>query len=110
MPVFVLRRSIERLGERYLETLLETNTERVVNDFNDRARESEARLQDEIRQRLGTASASAEHALAVARETFTRGRPAVESGLSQLDNLNRALEAVVAEAPYCDESNNPRKP
>lgn len=95
VPAFVLRASLVRLARRYLTTLMETNAARVVNDFDDRAHESERRLQTEIRHHLGELSGSAERSLASARETIAHGRPAVLAEVQQIDELSRELEAIV---------------
>jgi len=109
-PAFLLRASITRLADRYLSALLETNAARIVNDFDERAHESEARLQDEIRQRLGALSTLADRALAVARDRVTRGQPAVTAELAKLDGLSHELEAVVAGASSGPDSRDPRRP
>jgi hypothetical protein len=110
MPAFLLRSSIERLAEGYLSTLLETNASRVVNDFDDRAHQSEARLQAEIRQRLGALSDAAERALVVARDRVALGQPAVTAELAKLDGLDRELEAIVLAASGDADPDSARRP
>ena len=108
-PAFVLRASIARLATRYLTSLMETNAARVVNDFDDRAHESEARLQAEIRQRLSALTTSAERALAVARDRITRGQSAVTAELAKLDGLGHELAAIVVGASSSPESGDTRR-
>ena len=109
LPSFLLRSSIERLADRYLSTLLETNSARIVNDFGDRAHESEARLQAEVRQRLVALTASAERALAVARDRIAWGQSAVMAELAKLDGLCSELEAIVASASSRTDSGDMRR-
>jgi hypothetical protein len=88
---------------------METNASRVVNDFDDRAHESEARLQAEIRQRLSALTTSAERALAVARDRITRGQSAVTAELAKLDGLSHELAAIVVGASSSPESGDTRR-
>jgi hypothetical protein len=108
-PAVLLRSSIRRFANGYLATLLETNAARVVNDFDDRARESEVRLQAEIRQRLGALTASADHALALARDRIARGQPAVAAELARLGELSLELEAIVVGVSTGPASSDPRR-
>jgi len=83
-------------AHEFLERLLETNSERVRNDLENRVAESRRRLESEIRTTLRQLSAVAERALARARTAHAAGRAAVESSLDRLGAIEQELVALGA--------------
>jgi hypothetical protein len=79
------RRAALRKASEYLEELLTLNASRIERDLDDRVTESRRRLETEIRASLKEVYASAERALAHARESQKRGAEAVQRDLAQLD-------------------------
>jgi Dynamin family len=94
LPAGLARRSIERRVQRYLSALLATNAARIVNDLEDRARESARRLQAEIRRRVGATAASAQRALDAAREQIAHGRESVAAEIGRVDRLIGEAAAI----------------
>jgi hypothetical protein len=74
---------------------LEINSARVQNDVLNRIQESRDRLEVEIRKLLHEISRIAEQALDRAREVKEEGTPAVQSGIEQLNRLERDVSALV---------------
>jgi GTP-binding protein EngB required for normal cell division len=79
-------------AHEFLDRLLETNTERVRNDLENRVTESRRLLESEIRGMLQQLSVVAERALARARTAHGAGKAAVDSALQKL----AAIEAELA--------------
>jgi len=84
-------------AHEFLDHLLETNSERVRNDLENRVTESRRRLEAEIRAMLRELSAIAERALARARSAHSAGAATVEMSLKRLaaveDELLRISDA-----------------
>lgn len=80
-------RAVQRDACRYLERLLEVNSARVKNSFLDRVVESQRGLEADVRARLRALVASAEQALAQARQTRREGTAAVEARLELITCL-----------------------
>jgi hypothetical protein len=83
------------VGE-YLERLLTANATRVTSDLDERVLESRRRLEAEVRACLREVYASAERALAAAKERRAGGKDAVEAELARLERLRIEIEAVLA--------------
>jgi ribosome biogenesis GTPase A len=81
-------------AHEFLDRLLETNSERVRNDLENRVTESRRRLESEIRARLRDLSAVAERALDRARTAHQAGTAAVESSLKRLAEVEDELNAL----------------
>ncbi len=75
----------------FLDLLLETNSERVRNDLEERVTKSRHCLEAEIRAVLRETSAVAERALARARTAHAAGAPSVESSLKRLADIEAEL-------------------
>jgi len=85
----------------FLDLLLETNSERVRNDLEERVTKSRRSLEAEIRAVLRELSAVAERALARARAAHAAGAPSVESSLKKLADIEAELARLSgAEAPH----------
>jgi hypothetical protein len=97
-PPAAARRALEREVCDYLGLLISANAARAINDFDERVLESRRRLEGEIRACLEQITASAERALARARERHAAGREAVEADIERLDGLRAAVEAIRARA------------
>jgi GTP-binding protein EngB required for normal cell division len=90
------RRRIEARAEAYLMRLLETNASRVVNDLDERLRDSRHDLETEIRSRLTELVASAERAADRARELRAAGEAAVGPELVRLASLREHVDAILS--------------
>ena len=89
----------------FLDLLLETNSERVRNDLENRGTESRRHLEAEIRALLHELSAVAERALARARTAHAAGAAAVESSLKRLAGIEAQLARLSgAEASHLEHS------
>jgi len=82
---------IDAAAHDFLDLLLETNSERVRNDLEDRVTKSRRCLETEIRAVLRELSAVAERALAHARAVHAAGAPSVESSLKRLAGIEAEL-------------------
>lgn len=91
-------RAIERAALEYLERLLQVNTARMKNDFEERVVESRRQLEVEIRNQLRRITESAERGLVEARRTHATGADAVLDKLAWLDGLRRRVEILAAGA------------
>ncbi|HEX7665211.1 MAG TPA: dynamin family protein [Polyangiaceae bacterium] len=80
----------------YLDRLLETNSQRVTNDFIEQAFESRRRLGFALRRHLREAISATEESLARAERVVAAGKSAVDTTLASLDRSRRALDTVVA--------------
>jgi hypothetical protein len=78
-------------AHEFLDLLLETNSERVRNDLENRVTESRRRRESEIRAMLRELSAVAERALARARTAHAAGTAAVELSLKRLTDIEAEL-------------------
>jgi hypothetical protein len=76
---------------RFLDLLLEANSERVRNDLEQRVTESRCSLETEIRGMLRELGGVAERALSRARATHTAGAATVESSLRRLAGVEAEL-------------------
>jgi hypothetical protein len=83
-------------AREFLNRLLETNSERVRNDLENRVTESRRRLEAEIRGMLRELSAVAERALAHARAVHADGAEAVKLSLRALAKAEAELVRFVA--------------
>jgi hypothetical protein len=83
--------AIDAGAHDFLDLLLETNSERVRNDLENRVTESRHCLEAEIRIVLRDLSAVAEQALAHARTAHAAGAPSVESSLKRLASIEAEL-------------------
>ena len=84
-------RVIAAEAHEFLDRLLETNSERVRNDLENRVTESRRRLEAEIRALLRGLSAVSERALARARTAHAAGTAAVAASLQELANIEVEL-------------------
>jgi hypothetical protein len=82
---------IDAAAHDFLDLLLETNSERVRNDLEERVTRSRRSLEAEIRAVLRELSAVAERALARARAAHAAGAPSVESSLKKLSGIEAEL-------------------
>lgn len=80
----------------FLEKLLDTNAARVQGDVEQRVVDSRLRLESDVRKLLREVSASAEHALAEAREFVAAGNNAVGSELNRLRQLHDELNTLAS--------------
>jgi GTPase SAR1 family protein len=88
---------VEGAALAYLERLLDVNTARMKNDFEDRVAESRRQLEAEIRTQLHRLARSAERGLEAARRAHAAGAEAVRETLGWLDGLRDRAEACRAE-------------
>jgi len=88
-------------AHEFLDRLLETNSERVRNDLENRVSESRRQLEAEIRSMLRELSAIAERALSRARSAHAAGVAAVDSSLRRLANAEAEL-TLLAEGQISD--------
>ena len=95
LPHVGARRVITNEAREFLQHLLEINSARVQNDVLNRIQESRDRLEVEIRKLLHEISRIAEQALDRARKVKEEGTPAVQSGIEQLNRLEREVSALV---------------
>jgi GTP-binding protein EngB required for normal cell division len=95
LPLVGARRVITNEAREFLQHLLEINSARVQNNVLNRIQESRDRLEVEIRKLLHEISRIAEQALDRAREVKEEGTPAVQSGIEQLNRLERDVSALV---------------
>lgn len=93
-----LRRGIQRDAEDFLEELLNTNASRVQGDVEQRVVESRLKLEEEVRKLLREVSATAEQALANARQLIAAGTAAVQSELERLQHLHEELNKLARPA------------
>jgi hypothetical protein len=82
---------IDADAHAFLDLLLETNSERVRNDLEQRLTESRRHLEAEVRTVLRELSAVAERALARARAAHAAGAPSVASSLKRLAGIEAEL-------------------
>jgi Dynamin family len=87
---------IDADAREFLDLLLETNSERVRNDLEDRVTKSRHSLEAEIRIVLRELSAVTERALARARSAHAAGTAAVESSLKRLAEIEAELVRLSA--------------
>jgi hypothetical protein len=96
---------IDAAAHDFLDLLLETNSERVRNDLEERVTRSRRSLEAEIRAVLRELSAVAERALARARTAHAAGAPSVESSLKRLSGIEAELACLSgAEASHLGHS------
>jgi len=97
LPPATARRRLEREAGDYLERLVTTNTSRILNDLDERVRESRRRLEAEIRGYLHEVCTSAERALEHARGRQAAGKQAVQAEVKRLQAIHRRIEALCPE-------------
>jgi hypothetical protein len=96
---------IDADAHAFLDLLLETNSERVRNDLEERVTKSRRCLETEIRTVLRELSAVAERALARARAAHAAGAPSVESSLRRLAGIEAELTRLSgANASHLEDS------
>jgi hypothetical protein len=95
LPLVGARSVITNEARSFLLYLLGVNCSRVQNDILNRIQESRDRLEVEIRKLLHEISRIAEQALDRARKVKEEGRPAVESAVERLNQLERRVSALV---------------
>ncbi|MFZ0800413.1 MAG: dynamin family protein [Terriglobales bacterium] len=94
---------IDAAAHDFLDLLLETNSERVRNDLEERVTKSRRCLEAEIRAVLRELGAVAERALARARAAHAAGAPSVESSLKRLAGIETELARLSgAEASHLE--------
>lgn len=87
-------KALDRQVGEYLETLIYINSNRIVNDFDDRVTESRRSFQSKIRSALGEVATSAEGALTRAREFQAQGIHAVQREIARINSLGDRLSAL----------------
>jgi GTPase SAR1 family protein len=87
-------RAVERDGMAYLRRLLEVNSARIKNDFEERVTESRRLLERDIRDQLGRLITSADTALNLARQARTAGAAAVRGRLESIDRIRSQLDTL----------------
>jgi len=85
---------IDADAHEFLDRLLETNSERVQNDLENRVAESRRQLETEIRSTLRQLGTVAEHSLSRARSVHAAGAEAVESSLRRLAGVEAELAGL----------------
>jgi hypothetical protein len=97
--------AIDADAHGFLDLLLETNSERVRNDLEERVTKSRRSLEAEVRAVLRELSAVSERALARARAAHAAGAPSVESSLQRLAGIEAELARLSgAEASHLEHS------
>jgi predicted GTPase len=94
LGILFAHRLIAADAHEFLDRLLETNSERVRTDLENRVTESRRRLESDIRATLRKLSAIAERALDRARVAHQSGTTAVESWLKRLAEIKDELAAL----------------
>ncbi len=87
-------RAVERSTGDFLERLLEINATRVMNDLDERVRESRRRFEFEIRALLDEVLDSAERSLDRARDIQQQGSQAVRAELERLGALGARFRTL----------------
>lgn len=87
-------RRIERDAIAYLRRLLEVNSARIKNDFEECVTESRRLLERDIREQLRRLITSADTALDVARQAHTAWTTAVRARLDSIDSVRRRLDTL----------------
>jgi hypothetical protein len=91
LGILGLHSSIDAAAHEFLDLLLETNSERVRNNLEERIAESRLRLEAEIIHLLQELGSAAEQALIRARSVHAAGAAAVESSLRRLAEVEAEL-------------------
>lgn len=87
-------RAIAADAHEFLDRLLETNSERVRSDLENRVTESRRHVEGEIRAMLGQLSSVAERALARAKAAHAVGAAAVETSLKRVAAVEDELRHI----------------
>lgn len=87
---------IDAEAHEFLDRLLETNSERVRNDLENRVAESRRQFERELRNTLRELGAVAERALSRARSVHAAGTGAVESSMRRLAGVEAELAGLAA--------------
>lgn len=98
-----VRGAMERDVLDYLERLLTSNANRIMNDLDERVRESRRRLEGEIRGYLRDVALSAERALDRARARQAAGRQTIEAEIMRLDQVSQRIAALRPNTPQVPE-------
>jgi len=94
LPAAMARRRIEQEADGRVERLLHTNATRVMNDLDERVRESRRKLQGEIQAYLREVYESADRALRRARLRRGAGESAVDAAAARLQALRSRVEVL----------------
>jgi hypothetical protein len=87
-------RTIDASAHEFLDRLLETNSERVRNDLENKVAESRRQLEAEIRTLLRQLTDAAERALVRARAAHAAGSEAVQSALHRLAQMESEISQL----------------
>jgi len=90
--------AIESQVARYLNTLLTINSTRILNDLDERIRDSARRLEAQIRSQLKEIREGARHTLERAVHKQTEGIEAVQKELERMESLRQQLLILQADA------------
>jgi GTP-binding protein EngB required for normal cell division len=93
-PPGARRRAVERDAAAYLGRLLEVNSARIANDFQERVLQSRRALEAGVRRRLHDAVASAERAVEQGRRAQAAGAAAVQARLQAIAAVRARVEAL----------------
>ena len=99
LGLFRAHSAIDASAHEFLDLLLETNSERVRNDLEQRVGESKRSFEAEIRSLLRELGGSAERALCHARSTRAGGARDVESALKRLADEEAELTQLTGGQP-----------
>lgn len=91
------RAAIQREALEYQRRLMEVNSARIKNDFQERVTESRRRLEGEIRHRLRALAVGAHRALENARHTHATGKDGVTAAVVSVERLRTRLGALRAQ-------------
>src|SRR5262249_32633908 len=91
LPRPLFERSVAARARAYLELLVTTNANRLVNDLGDHVHEGRSALEREIATLLGDVCEAAQRALARAEEAHVRGKAFVTSELAMLDDVEHQI-------------------
>jgi hypothetical protein len=90
--------ALDRQVGRYLDTLLTINSTRILNDFDERVRESGRRLEAQIRSQLREVRETARRTLERAARKQTEGIEAVHREVERLDSLRQQVLMLLADS------------
>jgi hypothetical protein len=90
------REAIEREALEYQRRLIEVNSARIKNDFQERVTENRRSLEGEIRDRLRGLSVVAQRALENARLAHSAGKDAVTAAVASVEHSRSRLGALRA--------------
>lgn len=88
------RHAIQRRVAEYLERLLEVNSARIKNDFDDRLTESRRHFEHEMRGALHSLIVTAETAVCEARRIHAAGASAINTRVEVIEKLQKRLDGL----------------